>query len=325
MTDNTIIKPLVAVVNINYNQSQMTIECNNSILKSDYPNFTIIIIDNGSTEENYKILVAEYEINPKVKLIRIVDNVGYVKGVNRGIEEAINLNAEYIQIMNNDTLIDLNAVSILVDTCKRYDNKAIVSGKVYHFDRPDTLQYIGHYFKNRNTLLEFFPGKNEIDKGQFDEEKERDMLDDIFWLFHSKLIEDIGYYNTAFFLYAEQADYALRAVRSGYKLVYTPTAKLWHKGSLTTGGGIRNSPVVNFWRFKSSVIFLYLHLKKHYFYYMLFRKIIILIKNYLKFLVTNKSVELKSLQAAITGTFYGIKWIFNKVEDNGYNPYIGKK
>lgn len=316
---------LVAIITLNYNQSQMTIECINSILESTYKNFIILLIDNGSSIENFKTLKDEFLNNDRIQIIRIENNVGYVKGVNRGLEEALKINAEYIQIMNNDTIIDKDAISILVDACKRYDNKAIVSGKVYHFDKKDTLQYIGHYYKNRELLLETFPGRNEIDNGQFNEELERDMLDDIFWLFNRKIVDDVGFYNTAFFLYAEQADYALRSVKSGYRLIYVPTAKLWHKGSLTTGGGVRNSPVVNFWRFKSSVIFLYLHTKKYIFIYLMFRKIIILTNKYLKLLVRNNSNDMKSIKAAITGTYYGIKWVFNKVDDNGYNPYLERK
>jgi hypothetical protein len=315
----------VAVVTLNYNQSIMTIECVNSILKSNYNNFIVLLIDNGSTEDNYQILFKEYANNNKIILIRIIDNVGYVKGVNRGIEEALKISAEYIQIMNNDTLIDPEAISVLVEECQRHNNKAIVSGKVFHYDRPETLQYIGHYFKDRRFLSEIFPGRNEKDIGQFDVVSERDMLDDIFWLLPQKVVEDVGFYNPYFFLYAEQADYALRSVKKGYKLIYTPLAKLWHKGSITTGAGERNSPVVNFWRFKSSFIYLYIHTKKIHFAYSISRRIILLSKNFLKFKISGNISELKSTKAAFVGNWYGFKWLINKVEDNGFNPYLDKR
>ena len=226
--------------------------------------------------------------------------------------------------MNNDTVIDKNAIRALVETGEKYHRNAIVSGKVYHFDKPDVIQYVGHNYSNKKLLKRDYPFKNQKDVGQC-KESERDMLDDIFWLFPAKLINEIGYYNSNFFLYMEQADFALRAKNAGYTLIFTPDAKLWHKGGLTSGDGQKDSPVVLFWKMKSSIIFYYLHLEKRYFFYFLIERLIKLMIRGIKAIIRFDKINYIKFKAAITGFYYGLKWLIRKKPDNGYNPYITKR
>ena len=100
------------------------------------------------------------------------------------------------------TVIDPAAISYLVDAAKRYNNKAIVTGKVYYFDQPEVLQHTGVIFKDQRYLTTIYPGKNEKDIGQCDEETERDSLDDVFWLLPAEVVKRVGYYSDYFFLYA---------------------------------------------------------------------------------------------------------------------------
>jgi GT2 family glycosyltransferase len=311
---------LVVVITINYNQSKMSLECIDSILKSSYKNYKIVLVDNGSKNSEFEILKAN--LNSSVIVERIDQNCGYVGGVNRGLNVGSKYEPEYFLIMNNDTVIDRDAVHFLADAGERYDQNAIISGKVYHFDLPEIIQYTGSFFSSRRYLKETYPGKDEKDEGQLDDENERDMLDDIFWLLPRKIYLDIGDYSDNFFLYAEQADYALRAVKKGYKLIYTPKAKIWHKGSLTSGGGERFSPPVNFWRKKSMVIYLYRNTLKIYF---LITIVKTLIKSSIKNILNLRNTkDKKSEYAALVGYLYGIKWIFNKKPDSGHNPFIKK-
>ena len=87
------------------------------------------------------------------------------------------------------------------------------------------------------------------------------MLDDVFWVFPISLYQKIGGYSTFFWFNGEQVDFALRAQKQGYNLIYTPDAKIWHKGSVSIGGRIRN-PKLAYWHIQSILILGYLHLKK---------------------------------------------------------------
>lgn len=312
----------VAIITINYNQASMTIECMLSVLASDYENYTVILIDNGSDYKNFQQLVNAFNHEDKVKVFRIEKNCGYVGGVNHGLHMATKMNPDYFLIMNNDTIIDKFAITELVKTSDKYKQKAIVSGKVYHFDRPDVIQYTGSYFYNKKYFKETYPGRNEKDIRQCDEDKERDMLDDIFWLLPKQVLKNVGYYADCFFIYAEQADYALRAIKVGYKLIYTPKAKLWHKGCLTTGNGDKDSPAIAYWRNKSSVIFLFRNMNKSYFILLIVKKLTKhIVKNILNLFKLRKTSHSKSDFAAFIGSFAGLKWTIFKKKDHGYNPF----
>lgn len=223
--------------------------------------------------------------------------------------------------MNNDTIIDNKAVAYLIEASNRHNDQAIISGKVYYYDSPNIIQHTGVVFSDRRYLKTTYPGKNEEDIGQCDYETERDSLDDVFWLLPANLVEEVGYYCDYFYLYAEQGDYAQRARNKGYKLIYTPEAKLWHKTSMSTGNGDVKALPICYWRGQGRFIFQYRHLKRHYF-------IQVMISSFIKYL--SKSLLLngmpkKQAYATLRGYFYGFKWLFNKKSNNGYNPYLHSK
>jgi GT2 family glycosyltransferase len=313
----------VAIITINYNHSGMTIECINSVLKSAYENYLIYLVDNGSESEDYLNLFEFAKQHNKIRLLRIDRNRGYVGGINYALEEADKSRVDHFLIMNNDTIIDYNAIKHLVRTAKKHNDNAVVSGIVYDHNRPNTVQTTGSKFSNKKYLKERYPYRGQSVDPMTMIEEERDLLDDIFWLLPTKIVEKTGKYSEDFFLYAEQADYALRAVNQGFKLIFTPRAKIWHKGSITTGQGNRHSPPVSFWRNKSSTIYLFKHLKPHYFLLITFKRLTKLLFVNIKNFVTRKPrLQKKSDRAAIDGLFYGLAWTVNQKPDNGYNPYL---
>ena len=310
----------VVIITLNYNQSKMTMDCVDSILKSTYNNYKLIVVDNGSNEEEYSYLLKHIDSSVLVK--RIDKNCGYVGGVNYGLSKGEKLNPDYFMIMNNDTILDINAITSLVKSCERHDNKAIVSGKVYHFDDPLRIQTIGGKMKTHKYLIVDTQGRNEMDKGQYDQEEERDMIDDIFWLIPSSIYKEIGNYSNHFFLYAEQGDYARRALKAGFKLIYTPKAKIWHKGSITTGDGNKFVPHVNYWRNKGSIIYRAKHLAKGYFWIYVTKKILRIYFKFVIYKILGRKELSRSIYAAFLGTWHGMLWTFNKVEDVGNNPFL---
>ena len=251
----------VIIITINYAQNQYTIDCIKSLLNLNYDNFQIFLVDNGASVENHNDLKRKIPDDKRLTYYRLNTNIGYVGGVNFALNQGMKLNPNYFLIMNNDTIIDKNAVNELVNCCKTNYNNAIVSGKVYNYDDPQCLQYVGSKLINSGILKYKSLGVNEIDKGQYDSIEERDMLDDIFWLIPTEIYKVIGNYSPYFWFNNEQADYALRAKKAGFKLLYTPYAKLWHKGSVAIGGRNKN-PALAYWTIQGTLIFRYLHLSK---------------------------------------------------------------
>lgn len=250
---------MIAVILLNYNQEQYTLDCIHSLLDSDYQDMTIILIDNGSSLGSYSKLTMLKD--HRIILSRIENNCGYVGGVNHGLKIAANLQPDYYLIMNNDTIIDKKAIRYLVSSSQNHNDQCIVSGKVYHYDDPTRLQYIGSRIRNYRTLSFERIGADEIDSGQYDQEVERDLLDDIFWLVPKSVNDKLEGYSELFYFNGESADYALRAKKSGYKLIYTPYAKIWHKGSVSVGGRENNS-FVNYWQTRSTLTLRFLHIHR---------------------------------------------------------------
>lgn len=317
---------MVSVITLNYNQNNYTIKCVKSILKSKSIELKITLIDNGSTDENYENLLKRLPKDSRLKLYRLINNRGYVGGINFGLNESKKINASYVLILNNDTLLDKNAIDSLIDTCNMYNQKAIVTGKVYHYETPKKLQDVGYSYRNKSSLQFNRIGLNEVDEGQFEQICERDMLDDVFWLFSMKLYDEIGGYSPYFWFNAEQADFALRAKNKGYKLIYTPKAMLWHKGSVSIGGRDRN-PKLAYWHIQSTLIFRYLHLSKYQFFKQYIKIIINIMISYIKTILSKKNgnkINFNYSYAKLKGLLYFNKWVFVKNENTGFDPFANR-
>ena len=113
----------VVIIVLNYMNYQDTQECIESILKQEYADFCVLVVDNGSTNESYVYLNNLYKHVPKVSVIRVKKNLGFARGNNVGINYARRrLAAEYILLVNNDTIMtDKFYVKTLVEN----DNKGI--------------------------------------------------------------------------------------------------------------------------------------------------------------------------------------------------------
>jgi GT2 family glycosyltransferase len=317
--------PSVVIVAVNYNQAKYTIDCLNSIFESNYDNFHVFLIDNGSTPD----VVAELKKN-LVELDNLTidyqsTNLGYVGGINRGLTLGKCFNPDFYLILNNDTLIDPNAIQSLVNCCDSHDRKAIVSGKVYNYDEKNTLQYIGQAIDPEEGLNQtsFVKHKREVDIGQYDQEMEMGMLDDIFWLMPASLVADIGGYSEYFFLYGEQNDYAFRAIKSGYKLIYTPNAKLWHKGGVSTCDGDKKAPRIEYWTTMATLKLATLHLSPEKSSQFIFSWSIRKLAKYC-LLFTLRKTSFEHLRAIYLAINHFKVWNVIRFKDNGYNPFNNK-
>lgn len=220
--------PRVTVITLNWNGRDETLECLASLKKLDYSNYDIVVVDNGSTDGSVPAFRARH------RGITIIDNgrnLGYAEGFNGGLRYAYEHGAEYFLILNNDTVIDPEALSELVNAAELDERIGFVSGKVYCHSRPNVLQTAGRY--NHPILLAGgHVGRGEADSGQFDKIRDYDFIDDVFLLVRRKVYEAVGGYDPLFFLYYEETDWCARVRRAGFRIVYTPAAKIWHKGML---------------------------------------------------------------------------------------------
>ena len=222
----------IVVLILSYNGRHLLGDCINSYLNNDYSNFKVVVIDNGSTDDTQVYIKSNF---PGVTVLRTEVNLKYSGGFNFGLKYAFKeLGAEYVVITNNDVFADSKLISSVADTAKNYKESGFVTGKVYYYERPDILQTVGKKYDevlwNGGHL-----GQGEKDIGQYDKIQSRDWCDDIYWLVKRELYERIGGYDTEFAFQGEDFDWQVRAKQAGYKIIYTPDARLWHKESMTIG------------------------------------------------------------------------------------------
>ncbi len=224
--------PKVIVLILSYNGKHLLDDSIISYSKNDYPNFSICVIDNGSTDNTKEYVSKNY---PNVYVLRLENNLGYSGGLNVGLKYAfIEKKADYVLITNNDVKADDKVISALVEIGETKTDSGFITGKVLYFDKPDTLQTVG---KMEDPILwnGGHIGQNEIDKGQYDKVTERYFADDIYMLVKKALYEKVGGYDTTFKFQCEEFDWQIRAKKEGFKIYFTPYAKIWHKDSMTIG------------------------------------------------------------------------------------------
>lgn len=294
--------PKIIVLILSYNGKYLLEEAISSYLANDYPNFRVVVIDNGSTDGTLDFVKEKF---PSVKILRTAENLGYSGGLNFGLEYAFNgNNVDYALVTNNDVKADAKVISELVKIAVTDEKIGFVTGKVYYYDSPHTLQTVG---KKEDPIRwnGGHIGNREKDEGQYDEISERAFADDIYTLVSRRLYRDTGGYDTIFFLQSEEYDWQVRAKELGYRIVYTPYAKVWHKESMTIG---KTSALKAYYDARNPMLVILIHRSpeffRRYLWFHLRRQI------FRSSLVALKQGNVTKALAKWQGFFSGIGWGF---------------
>jgi hypothetical protein len=227
--------PPVYCVVLNMNGKTLLLESLESIMKMTYPNFKVVVVDNGSTDESPDAVRTQY---PSVTVLENGKNLGFGEGNNVGIRYSLKQGAEWIFLLNNDIAVDPEMLTELMKAASSDELIGILSPKIYYYSEPNKIWYAGgkvNYF----TGIISHRGLREMDSGQYDQVEETDYITGCAFLIKRKVVESVGMFDPIYFpIYSEDADWSVRTQRAGYHLVYVPHAKLWHKVSAFSGGGL---------------------------------------------------------------------------------------
>lgn len=170
--------------------------------------------------------------NQKLKLILADRNYGYAEGNNIAVKYAISSSApDYILLLNNDTVIDSDTILELVNAMDGDPFAGFAGPKVYYYDyggRRDVISFAGgRVILSRGLTVHI--GVNEKDSGQYDCSTYVDYAEGSCLLVRVSLIQDVGVLDATLFAYWDEVDWCLRGAKLGYKTLYVPKARIWHK------------------------------------------------------------------------------------------------
>jgi hypothetical protein len=219
----------VCVVILNWNGRDLTLRCLEDLRKSDYPEVTRVIVDNGSTDGSTEAIVKAF---PDVGIIRNSANLGWAGGSNQGIAWGLAHGADYLLTLNNDTWADPAMISNLVAAATKLQDQVVTIPKIYLGSDP-TRFWFACGRVNFWTGLFSNPAFNMIDDGRFDSSPEVEYASGCCILIPRGIVERVGGFDDSFFSYVEDVDWSIRCRRAGFRIFLCPTAKLWHDVSVT--------------------------------------------------------------------------------------------
>lgn len=242
--------PLVYCLVLNLNGRELLRETLDSVQQMMYPNFRVVVIDNGSNDGSQEMVRSGY---PSATLIENGTNLGFGEGNNVGMKYALEQGAQWILLLNNDIVVDPNLLTELMNAAIPEPNVGVLGPKIYYHGEPNTLWYAGGRI-NYLTGVISHRGVRQEDRGQYDAAGDTEYVTGCAFLIRREVLEKVGFFDPVYHpAYSEDADLSVRAQRAGYRLRYVPQAKLWHKVSASSGGGM--TPVKTRLKVEHNLIF----------------------------------------------------------------------
>lgn len=288
--------PTVYIILLNWNGWQDTVECLESIFRLKNVQYIVVVCDNNSQDNSSKnikkwannffkvhdnlndnlasfqkaIPYTTYNCSTSdnisylgtgnqapLVLIQNNKNLGFTGGNNIGIQYAIENNAEYIWILNNDTIVESNCLNIMLNVAESSEDIGIVGSKIYFADNQKTIWFAGaRFFRHlgKSVML----GYGEEDNMQtWEGNVDADFITGCSMLIKASVIENVGNLDNDFFFTVEDLDFSLRCQMHEFRCVVARQAKLWHKVSASTGGII--SPLYSYYYIRNRLLLM----KKH--------------------------------------------------------------
>jgi len=199
-----------------------------SVLNSAYPNFEVILVDNGSDDGSVELIEKLFRTDQRLKILKLRKNIGFAAGNNVGIAHC---SGNYNVFLNNDTIVDENWLNELVKIMDKGNNIGAAQSKLLDMKNPKKLDSAGDFVNCYGSVYSRGKGENETSYNQ---------LDTIFsargaaMIIKSKVLNEVGLFDPSFFMIYEDVDLCWRINLKGYKISYVPKSRVYHFSEATT-------------------------------------------------------------------------------------------
>jgi GT2 family glycosyltransferase len=252
----------IATIILNYNNIKDTLECLKSLEKISTKGFKhrIFLLDYGKQDQSRQLKFQFHHVT----IVRKNKNLGFTKANNIGIKKALKWGADYILILNNDTLVSKDFLLNLFYFLETNKEIAAVSPKIYF---AKGFEFHKDRYKNSNlgNVIWFAGGQidwdniygshigvDQVDKGQFEQVTDSDFFSGCCTLIRVKVLQKVGLFNEKYFLYWEDSDLSQRILKKGWEIKYYPKAHVWHKNA---GGSAVGSDLHNYFLSRNRLYF----------------------------------------------------------------------
>lgn len=220
-------QPYVWIIVLTWNRVEEVVSCVLGLNALHYRNYHVLVVDNHSEDGTVERL---RDLFPKLDIVVNGRNLGYTGGNNVGIRYALERGADYVLLLNNDTLVHPRLLNELVAVAESDPKIAVVGAKnLYYHDRQRIWSAWGSV--TYGPTLSNMEGRNSRDCAKFSETRDVRLVAGCGYLWSRKALADIGLLDTDFFGYHEDVDWCHRASLKGWRVVYAGTAIVYHKGS----------------------------------------------------------------------------------------------
>ncbi len=231
----------VFTVVLNWNSWRETVDCLRSLKRLDYEQ-TTLVIDNASTNDSVARI---REACPDVEIVAQSANLGFGGGCNVGIRRALDRGADFVWLLNNDTVVEPASLRAMVEVAASDAGIGATGSVIYFMDQPSRVQFWGGL---RVGMI-----RGEVSPIKRPRQVKRlDYICGASCLLRAEAIRSAGLFDEGFFMYWEDADLGFRLRRHGWKLAVAERSSVWHHGCASLG---RRSARLDAWNNMSAVRF----------------------------------------------------------------------
>ena len=254
----------LSVIIVNWNTKKLLEDCLKSIFKfTENVTFEVIVVDNGSKDGSQAVVKKKF---PQVKLIPNSNNLGFAKANNQGIKIA---KGEYVLLLNSDTYLIENSFKKLVEKTNEFDELGALGPLLLNEDR--SIQQSVGFFPHLPqvfwwmTFIDDLPGGTalkpyHVDHDSFYKSKhEVDWVTGAAFLIPKKVIVTVGMLDEKIFMYGEDFEWCFRIKKAGFKVYFSPIAKIVHIG----GGSVSKIRTIAFVGEFRGLMYFYKKYKSH--------------------------------------------------------------
>jgi GT2 family glycosyltransferase len=221
--------PMVYAVLLTYNHYEDTEECLRSLLTSEFQDLRVVVVDNASsdmTPEKIRLSL------PEVHVIENKQNLGVPAGYNIGFEHALTNGADYILMLNNDTILDSHMISQLLEVAENDPEAGVLMPSVMYYEKKDQIWSSGGHYRSFPPSILLRDKRASIN----DPVHLIEYAPSCGLLIHRRAFERVGLFDPGYFFWYDDWDFSERVRTHGLHIWSVPYAQMWHKVSRTTQG-----------------------------------------------------------------------------------------